>query len=254
MPRRSRRPQFRPLAVLFDLDGVLIDTMPLHAKAWRDACRTFGLRVGTKDIYAREGEPGAVTARDIVRRAVARRDFAGTDGRRRRARRASTSPPGLATRLLAEKERRFPALATRVKVPRRWGTLLSRLSEAGLRLALVTGTSSREVRRVVPEGVRRWFDAIVTGDQVRRGKPHPGPYRKALRALRIPPGRALVVENAPYGIRSARRAGAGMILALASSLPPAYLREADEVVRSAPALRNRILRLVRPLAGRKLEA
>ena len=205
-------------AVCFDLDGVLIDTMPLHAQAWRQACKPFGLRALRQVIYEREGEPGVVTARLLCR-----------------AQQQAFSPRQL-NQLLSDKERIFSRLARGVKVNARLLRLLKRLSRRGIRLALVTGTSSREVRRVVSNRALQLFEVIVTGDRVRHGKPHPEPYQRAFRQLGIQPCQAIVVENAPYGIRSALRARAGFVVALASSLPRRYLREANIVVSSVKRL------------------
>ena len=192
--------------------------MPLHARAWQEAARRIGLRISTRAIYEWEGEPGAVTAATLLSRA----------GRPASAR--------VIAGLLDDKERRFQRLARRVAVHPQLEALIADWSARGLPLALVTGTSAREVRRVVPRGLRARFAAVVTGNQVRHGKPHPEPYRTALRNLRVLPRRAIVVENAPYGIRSARGAKAGLVVALASSLPPRFLREADVVVSSVPQL------------------
>ena len=207
-------------AICFDLDGVLIHTMPDHAAAWLAATRRYGLRVSREEIYAWEGEPGRLTATRLLRR-----------GRGR---------SGSARQLLREKERLFARRLRRrrIRVAEAWLTLLRRLRRGGLRLALVTGTSWGEVRRALPARVRQAFDVIVTGDRVRRGKPDPEPYRAACRRLGLAPGRVVVVENAPYGITSARRAGVGWILALASALPPRHLRGADRIVRQAGRLRR----------------
>ena len=205
-------------AVCFDLDGVLIDTMPLHAQAWRQACQRFGLRAPRRFIYEREGEPGVVTARLLC--SAQRKTF----------------PRRQLSQLLSDKERIFSRLARGVKVNVHLLKLLERLSRCGVRLALVTGTSSGEVRRVVSTRTLRLFEVTVTGDRVRHGKPHPEPYHLAFQRLRIRPRQAIVVENAPYGIRSARRARAGLVVALASSLPRRYLREADMIVGSVKRL------------------
>ena len=196
--------------------------MPLHAKAWQDAARRLGLRVSKRAIYEWEGEPGVVTASTLLSRA---------------GRPASAQ---VIAGLLDDKEQRFQRLARRVAVHPRLEALVANLSARGLPLALVTGTSAREVRRVIPRGLREQFSAVVTGNQVRRGKPHPEPYRTALRQLQIRPRRAIVVENAPYGIRSARGAKVGLVVALASSLPSRFLRDADVVVSSVPQLCARL--------------
>ena len=214
-------------AVCFDLDGVLIDSMPRHAQAWQEALRPHGITVRPQEIYEWEGEPGAVSARALIVRHL---------GIRPR--------PSAVRALLREKERRFRVLARGIQVAPALVRLLRQLKHAGLRLGLVTGTSSREVARAVPARVLRLFDAVVTGDRVRHGKPHPEPYRLAFRRLGVPPRRGMVIENAPYGIRSGQRAGSGLVIALASSLPKKRLQEADVVVASVSQLCRTLSRRV----------
>ena len=237
----------RPIAVCFDLDGVLIDTMPHHARAWQAALNPLGLRISRRAIYQWEGEPGLVTARRLLRRSAGHQDQA--ECRNRWGSGRGTGPratPGAVQALLRDKERRFAALARGVRVAQSWRTLLRQLKQRQVRLGLVTGTSRQEVERVVPAAVRRAFEVIVTGDQVTRGKPDPEPYRTTCRHLRTRPADTLVIENAPYGIRSARRAGIGLILALASSLPARYLHEADLVVTSPQQLRQLLVHGLTP--------
>ncbi len=219
-------PQRRGAAVWFYLAGVVIDTMPLHARAWQDTFRPLGIPVARQSIYEREGEPGLVTAHTLLAR-----HGVGT------ARRTVTA-------LLREKERRFRQLARHVHVDRRLVQLLRWLSRRGLRVGLVTGTSSREVARIVPKRVLRAFRVVVTGDRVRQGKPHPEPYQRAFRRLGVSANHSLVVENAPYGIRSAQRAGSGFVLAIASSLPNRRLQEADLVVTSVSQLCRTLTMLI----------
>jgi HAD superfamily hydrolase (TIGR01509 family) len=206
-------------AVCFDLDGVLIDTMRFHASAWLSAARSHRVSVRREEVYQWEGEPGMATARRLLRRSG------------RHCSRASCRA------LLDAKERRFSAMGHAVAVTREWSALLSWLQRQQVPLGLVTGTSSGELARVVPAQVRRRFSVVVTGNQVKRGKPHPEPYQRAFTALRVAPRRVVVVENAPYGIRSARRAGSGYVIGLTSSLPAAYLGESDQIVKDCAAVR-----------------
>ena len=198
--------------------------MPLHAQAWREAARWARVPVTVREIYAWEGEPGLVTARRLLRRAG----------------RAPTT--AAASALLHEKEQRFSQSARRIRVDRETGAVVRALAARGVPMALVTGTSSRELARMLPRALRHVFRAVVTGDRVHRGKPHPESYRTAFRALGLRPRGAVVVENAPNGIRSARRARAGLVIALTSSLPARYLREAHVIVPTARKLRDELMR------------
>ena len=212
----------KPKAVLFDLDGVLIDTMPLHARAWQAAFRRVGRSVDRALIYACEGEPGHLTVQRLLKNAP-----------------NGHLPADSAKKILRDKEALFAASARAITVKPGWQRSL-RWLQSRLPLALVTGTSRREVDRVVPKETLARFTVIITGDAVRRGKPHPEPYLTACRRLGVRPRDAIVIENAPYGIESARSAGAGYILALASSLPSSYLQAADEICLTPSALRKRL--------------
>lgn len=224
-PGRYSQPSIR--GVCFDLDGVLIETMPLHARAWSLAARQFGLIAPRQDIYLWEGESGIVTAQTLLQRA----------GR-------PTKGPN-AKRLLLEKERLFRNLAGRVHVYSSLIHAALMLRAAGLKLALVTGTSSGELHRVVPKKALNPFHAILTGDQMRRGKPDAEPYRRSFKELGVQSKNACVIENAPYGIASARRAQAGWIIGLASSLPKRFLSQAHQIVSNRRQLRTILLELAR---------
>lgn len=223
-------------AVCFDLDGVLIDTMPLHATAWQRAAARIGCRVTRREIYLWEGEPGLVTARRLL------------------GRRTHNASPILlhpsARAVLLDKERRFKQLAGAVPVHPQLRRLIASLARRGMRLGLVTGTSSDELVRILPRAFLKQFRVIVTGDRVSHGKPHPEPYRKAMRQLCASPPCTIIVENAPNGIRSAQRAGAGLIIAMASSLPKRYLTGADAVVSNHRELSELLHRLTGSQTGR----
>ena len=105
------------------------------------------------------------------------------------------------------------------------------LDKRGCRLGLVTGTSRHEMEKILPRSLRALFEVSVTGDEVTQGKPYPEPFLKALAMLKLPAKCAVVIENAPFGIESAKRAGL-FCIALETSLPKSYLRQADCVIRS----------------------
>ena len=211
-------------AVCFDLDGVLIDSMPLHALAWQRAGKPFGLSVSKRFIYAHEGESGSVTARLLF----------GNENTRKAQHQA----------LLSAKENYFRRLASRIQTHAALVKCLNGLNSCGVPLALVTGTSWNEVRQVVSKRILGQFRVAITGDRVRRGKPYPDPYQTAFRALAIKPREAIVIENAPYGIESARKAKAGFVVAFASSLPKRFLHQADWVGGSAESVANYLKTLV----------
>ena len=96
-------------------------------------------------------------------------------------------------------------------------------------MGLVTGTPMVELDKILPCDIRRLFDAVISGDSVKQGKPHPEPYLKAAAVLGLRPRQCLVVENAPLGIESAKKAGMSCV-AVTTSLPKEYLKKADIIV------------------------
>ena len=212
-------------AVIFDMDGVITNSMPEHFRAWRKIFSGEGILVTHLDVYAREGQPGKNTVRELFK----------TYGK--------PCTPGIAKAILEKKERLFNRIVKRRFIPgaRRF---LKGLADKGFTLALVTGTSRHEAKRILPGHIWGLFSVIITGDDVRRGKPFPEPFLRSLKKLRLKPDRAVVIENAPFGIESAKRAGLKCI-ALATSLPKSYLNGADLVFPSFKELQKKVAFLAR---------
>jgi beta-phosphoglucomutase len=204
-------------AFLFDMDGVITDSMPYHYEAWRHIFEGFGISVSREEILKREGEQGLVTLETILSR----------EGRK--------LPPEEKKKALEDKEAVFRSLARPTLFPCA-ETIVKALREKEKRLALVTGTSRQEAEANLPPSLIRCFDVLISGDMVAQGKPHPEPYRMALRRLETSAEDSLVIENAPYGIQSARGAGLRCI-AVTTSLPAEYLFEADKTVQDLEELR-----------------
>ena len=192
------------------MDGVIVDSMPYHFIAWYEALRPLGVRVSAFEVYQREGERWDKSLKDFLR-------MGGINPTRARIRQV---------------------FAARQKVFRKYfkRTLFSGAKEflrclkgKGYLLAVVTGTPMPQLKKILPVRIRQLFDAVVTGDLVKRGKPHPEPFQKAARNLKIKPSECLVIENAPLGIRSAKSAKM-FCVAITTSLPKEYLSMADVVV------------------------
>jgi beta-phosphoglucomutase len=175
-------------AVIFDMDGVLIDTMDDHAQAWLDVLTPEGVIIRREDVYEHEGEAALPSLRYFYE-----------------INRQNPSEEHL-REIIRRKEELFKARAQHKPFP---GVpeLLGQLRASGKRLAIVTGTARHELAASLPRDLEGYFETIVTGDEVKHGKPDPEPYRKALQALNLEPGRALVIENAPLGVRAACAAG-----------------------------------------------
>lgn len=207
-------------AVIFDMDGVITNTMSDHFRAWRKVLLMSGISVTKRDIYLREGQPGAITLREIFR------EKGHVIGRAQ------------AQEILQAKEKLFKKIVRR-RFVQGARPFLYFLKKNGFTLGLVTGTARHEAERILPRPIMNLFSVVVTGCEVKKGKPHPEPYLTALKKLKIRPKEAVVIENAPFGIRSAKRARL-RCLALETSLPKSFLKEADLIFRAYAGLRRRV--------------
>jgi beta-phosphoglucomutase len=203
----------RPLvplrALVLDVDGVLVQSMERHHEAYRRVFADYRIDVRKEDVFANEGR----RSREVIEAL----------GRARGLRLSDAELDAMAKR----KQEIFSAFGPLPLYPGA-AELVARAREAGLRLAAVTGTARLNVDRHLGVLTKR-FDVIVTADDVSRGKPDPEPYAMALAKLGLPPAEAVVVENAPLGIRSAKAAKL-RVIAVTSTLPRDALREADVVV------------------------
>jgi HAD superfamily hydrolase (TIGR01509 family) len=176
-----------PAAVLFDMDGTLVDTEPYwfeaehevvgrHGDRWDDDKARSLVGLDLRESARRMQDLGGVrlAVDDIVEELL--------DGVLRRVRRRIPWRPG-ARELLAE------------------------LTAAGVPCALVTMSWRRFAGAVVDALPPGSFAAVVTGDEVRHGKPHPEPYLHAAELLGVEPHRCVAIEDSPHGLRSAVAAG-----------------------------------------------
>ena len=178
---------FCPKAVLFDMDGVLYDSMPNHAMAWQRSMAKFGISMTAHDAYATEGARGVDTIREMVRR---------QQGREITEQEAQT--------MYDEKTRLFHEMPT-PSVMDGIPELMARLHDDGLQIGVVTGSGQRPLIDRLLRDFGQYLDEqhIVTAYDVKRGKPNPDPYLMGLQKMgNLQPWEALVVENAPLGVHA----------------------------------------------------
>lgn len=199
-------------AVIFDMDGVIVNTMPFHARAWQDTFKKFGIKLTKKEIYLREGEKWDKTFFDIIKK------------------HKIPLTQKIKDEVFRHREKVFKKMF-KIRLFEDAPGLIKCLKKRGLLLALVTGTPRQEVKKILPEELYKLFDVIIPSDEVRHGKPHPEPFLKALRVLKIAPKDAIVIENAPNGIIAAKRAKL-KVIAVETSLSRRYLKDADVIVKS----------------------
>lgn len=200
----------RPKAILFDMDGVIVDSMPYHFISWYEALRPYDVSVKPLDVYQREGEKWDKALRALWK--------------------PSGKPLSRATmRAITDDKNAIFKKYFKRAIFHCVEEILPCLRRQGYTLALVTGTTHGEMLHILPRALREQFTVIVTGDMIRRGKPFPDPYLKAAQQFGLTSDECVVVENAPYGIRAAKAAGM-FCIALTTSLPAAYLAGADVVL------------------------
>ncbi|MDR2765049.1 MAG: HAD-IA family hydrolase [Tannerella sp.] len=196
-------------AVLFDMDGVLYDSMPHHAEAWMAVMKKYGYRFSREDAYLNEGRTGVATIR-----LVCEREGISLSDREMEA-------------LYDEKKAIFCSLPASGPMPGAYD-LLKKVAEAGLGTMVVTGSGHADLldrlNRTFP-GIAFRRDRMITAFDVKHGKPHPEPYLMALAKGGWRPWEVIVVENAPLGIASALAAGLFTIAVNTGPLPDACLLE-----------------------------
>lgn len=209
-------PKLAVKAVLFDFDGTLAVTMEDNFKAWQAAMSDYGLKIKPEDYYPLEGASVYEVAKKIFSQYGVK-----------------SSNPEEAVRkkelhyLENHRFRFYPGVEA----------LIEALRSKHVPLALVTAGLRSRLDHSVPRGFLEKFDAVVTGDEAREGKPSPEPFLLAAEKLKVRPEDCVVVENAPLGIQSAKKAGMYCI-ALCTTLQNGHLKEADEIVSSFEDLKN----------------
>lgn len=178
-------------AFLFDMDGVLFDSMPNHAKAWVHAFVSLGLKFTDYDVYMREGMTGSSTINEV---------FGAQLGR------CATEEE--CQRIYQFKSQYFESLPAAKVIPDVDG-VLSTIGAAGKEIFLVTGSGQASLLDKLNHAFPGIFqkERMVTAYDVKKGKPDPEPYLMALAKGGLKADQAIVVENAPLGVRSAVAAG-----------------------------------------------
>jgi len=201
------------------MDGVILDSIPLHYQAAMEAFKSHSHQL-TYDDY--------------------KRYFAGEtdkDGFERYC--ALIGRSSDASKILHDKLRHYQKLAEVASFTACPGTLelIDVLKTNGMPLALVTGSILEDARLVLETfAIADAFGAVLTAEDVVAGKPDPDGYLQAAAKLGAKPGKCLVIEDSPSGIKAAIAAGMDCI-ALTTTYPASELRAANKIVdRLSPAL------------------
>lgn len=200
-----------PKAVLFDMDGVLYNSMPNHAIAWQQAMAQFGIHMTADDAYATEGARGVDTIRKMVLEQQGRE-----------------IDEAEAQRMYDVKSHIFHDLPE-APVMKGMPELMQKITDDGLLCCVVTGSGQRPLIQRILKDFGAFVDEqhITTAYDVRRGKPKPDPYLMGLqKAGNLKPWEAIVIENAPLGIRAGAAAKIFTIAVNTGPLPDQTLLDA----------------------------
>lgn len=199
-------------AIIFDMDGVLTDSMKYHVLSWNYAFNQFNIYPSKEDFFLLEGMSYKETIDYISKK---------------------YNKPILAD----EKEKIYSIKKEKLseifqfEIYSQIPSFLKYLKKRKIKLALVSGANKEFVNKIVNKFFKDCFEIIITGNDVKKGKPHPESYLTATKRLNCDIENLLVIENAPLGIQSAKKSKL-QTLALTTTLDKKYLNEADKIFSS----------------------
>jgi beta-phosphoglucomutase len=173
--------------VVFDFDGVIVDSHPVHKRAWRKFLKSVGRTASEEELqFVLDGRKRA----DILRHFLGDLD------------------PELMIRFGHRKEQFFRDEAGDVQTVDGLLSFLEDLEDAGVAIGVASSGSGSRVNFLLDQlDLKKHFQVIITGDEVKKGKPDPSVFLRAAQALQEDPGELLAFEDAVSGVKSAKAAG-----------------------------------------------
>lgn len=208
--------------ILFDFDGVVVDSMHQHYDAWSNAFREKNITFAKEEFFQLEGQG----LNKIVR--------------------MLGEPYGLVEQEMLdiiEAKARYYYKSVQIKFYDYFLSMLNNLKDKKIPMAVVTGGNRKRVEKTIEEYLKGYFNALVTIDDVTHGKPHPEPFLKGAEKLNLKPEECIVIENAPLGIKAAKAAGT-TVIAVKTTLTDKYLAEADYILDNFKYVEKKINELV----------
>lgn len=200
---------FAPKAVLFDMDGVLYNSMPNHAYSWHNSMKKFGIEMSEADAYKYEGMRGVETIKKMCREQWGREicDEESQTMYDEKSRIFSTRPQAEIMDSVVELQRKIKA--------------------AGMKIVVVTGSGQHSLLEKLLTDFSGLVskELLVSSFDVKHGKPNPEPYLMGLRKAGVEPWEAIVVENAPLGVRAGVAANIFTIAVNTGPLPNKMLED-----------------------------
>jgi beta-phosphoglucomutase len=198
--------------VLFDLDGVIVDTLHHHFLAWKYMFGRYGGSIREETILLHEGRKSQELLPILIKES------------------GIQIPEEDSDRFIEEKRSYYRTIVRVSHYPKAFETVET-LKGRGFKIALVTACAFQNMQFVLNPEQQSHFDLIMTGEDVNRAKPFPEPYLTAADRLGLAPAECVVIENAPLGIESAKSAGMHCI-AIESTLERNHLTHADFILKN----------------------
>jgi beta-phosphoglucomutase len=195
-------------AVIFDMDGTLVDTKKIHLDAWQQVFRNHGYSVARRTVNDFFGVLDYYIFSDFFRQ-----------------NRIKDDPKKWC-------EERRNITVDRLKRARLFPGARALLDCIPVKVALGTSSTNEELRAMFSKNhLEKYFDLIMTKEDVKHHKPHPELYLKIAKKLGVKPKDCIVVEDSIAGVEAAKRAGM-FCIAVLTSFPASKLKKADIRVRS----------------------
>lgn len=194
-------------AVLFDMDGVLIDTEKYLTKFWQQAAREAGLDLDITEFYEFRSLASRFAAVEFQRKYGSQYDYFAIRERRKELMNAHLAEHGIEMK---------PEVKETLQV----------LKESGYYIAVVTATDEERTKQYLSEiGIYDWFDSIICATMVERGKPFPDVYLYACERIGCRPEECMAVEDSPNGVAAASAAGCRTVMVPDLTLPDSELEK-----------------------------
>ena len=203
-------------AVIWDMDGVIVDTAPYHLKAWQEVFQKRGVKFTKEDFKRNFGQRNDTIIRNTLGQDI---------------------PQSEVNVITGEKENSFRnRVRQRIKPLPGAMNLIKLLAEYRFKMALASSAPIENIQLLITSlGINNYFQAIISGRDVAEGKPSPQGFLLAAQRLGIEPKNCIVIEDAVAGITAAKRAGMNC-LAVTNTHSRQSLAEADLVVDTLEAV------------------
>jgi beta-phosphoglucomutase len=211
----------RKKGIIFDMDGVLVDAMPFHCKAIQTAAKQeVNIDIAQRDVYLLEGMPGEEMVKELLRHkrytGKIEEELSDDD---------SDKLDSIAHRIHERKKKVFQQINASAPINGARELVYS----IGCKKALVSGAAKQEVDSIINKYFGKdVFDVVVSGEDLEEGKPSPDPFRTALTKMGLTESEALVVENAPLGVKAANNAKIRCIVTLNNT--PLKLSDFEDLI------------------------